>query len=552
MKIETLIKGGLYYDSVALMQAAKELSSMKGIIDSAVVMATAENKSIIKTSGLYTSDLHKASDNDLVIIVKADNGAIISKAFRKADEILKEKKKAVSSFLDTGKNARSLDNAFEMLEGANMAIISVAGKYAGSLADRCLDKNLNVMLFSDNISLETEIALKKKAVKKNLLVMGPDCGTAIINGAPLAFANSVKRGNIGIVAASGTGLQEVSCIISNEGGGVSQGIGTGSRDIKKEVGAITFIAALRDLANDPNTDIILLVSKPPYPSIMKKIILAAKNIKKPIVAVFLGGTLKAKLRDNFYFAKTLQEAALKAVYIAKEGKPHQANVRIFDINTGIEKIAIEHSKNKNFREKYLRGFFTGGTFASEAQIVLKDIIGKTWSNVPLDKKYKLKNSLMLKENSIVDLGEDEFTLGRPHPMIDYSLRNKLIVSESKKADIAVILLDMVLGYGSNMKPIADILPALRQAFKNNRKLSIVASVTGTETDPQTRSKVVNALKKAGVVVADSNASASKLAGEILRHTCLKKSQVTGCKSPVTSCRSPVSSHRSPVTTRKKQ
>ncbi|MEA3307867.1 MAG: acyl-CoA synthetase FdrA [Elusimicrobiota bacterium] len=531
MKIETLIKGGMYYDSVTLMQVAKELSSMKGIIDSAVVMATAENKSIVKTSGLYTPDLHKASDNDLVIIVKAENGAILSKGFKRADEILKEKRKSVSSS-STNKTAHSLDNALEMIEGANMALISVAGKYAGSLAEKCLDKNLNVMLFSDNIALETEIALKKKALKKNLYVMGPDCGTAIVNGAPLAFANSVKRGNIGIVAASGTGLQEVSCIISNEGGGISQGIGTGSRDVKKEVGALTFLAALKDLQNDDKTDVILLVSKPPHPSVMKKIISAAKKIKKPIVAVFLGGEVKANLKDNFYFAKTLQEAALKAVYIAKDGKPHQAKVKIFDINIELEKIAIEYSKNKSSKQKYLRGLFTGGTFVSESQIVLKDILGPVWSNVPLDKKYKLRNSLNLKENSIIDLGEDEFTIGRPHPMIDFSLRNKLIVSQSKKADIAVMLLDMVLGYGSNMKPIEDIMPAIKQAFINNKNLSIVASVTGTETDPQTRSKVVNALRKAGVVVADSNASASRLAGEILRHTCLKKSQVTSLRSPV--------------------
>jgi FdrA protein len=515
MKIETLIKSGMYYDSVTLMQVAKELSSMKGIMDSAVVMATAENKSIVKTSGLYTGDLHKASDNDLVIIVKADNAGILVKGFKRADEILKEKRKPVSSS-SRDKNAQSLDNAMEMLEGANMALISVAGKYAGSLADKCLDKDLNIMLFSDNISLDVEIALKKKALKKNLLVMGPDCGTAIINGAPLAFANSVKRGNIGIVAASGTGLQEVSCIISNEGGGISQAIGTGSRDVKKEVGALTFLAALKDFASDDKTDVILLVSKPPHPLVMKKIILAAKNIKKPIVAVFLGGDIKVK-HDNFYVAKTLQEAALKAVYVAKEGKPHQAKVKIFDINIEIEKIAIEHSKNKNPKQKYLRGLFTGGTFVSESQIILKDILGNTWSNVPLDKKYKLKNSLNLKENSIIDLGEDEFTVGRPHPMIDFSLRNKLIVSESKKADIAVILLDMVLGYGSNMKPIEDIMPAIKQAFKNNKKLSIIASVTGTETDPQTRSKVVTALRKVGVVVVDSNASASRLAGEIIRY-----------------------------------
>ena len=346
--------------------------------------------------------------------------------------------------------------------------------------------------------------------------MGPDCGTAIINGAPLAFANAVNRGSIGIVAASGTGLQEVSTIISNEGSGVSQAIGTGSRDVKKEIGGRTLIQGLRALAEDNNTSLILIVSKPPHPEVLSRILDEVKKIKKPVVSIMLGGDAELPGKENFHCAHTLEEAALKAVCIAKDGNPHKAKERLFDINTEVEKAAVLAAESKTEKQKYLRGLFSGGTFVSEAQVILNEITGPLWSNAPLDKKYKLADSLKLKGNSVIDLGEDEFTVGRPHPMIDFSLRNQLIVSEGGNPGTAVILLDVVLGYGSNMRPLEDIVPPIRAAFKANKTLSIVASVTGTEADPQVRSSVVEGLREAGVVVMPSNASACRLAGEIIR------------------------------------
>lgn len=511
--IKTVIKKGAYFDSVSLMQVAKKLNSIAGVVDSAVVMATKENKGIIKASGLLTPEVMKAGDNDLAIAVSARTPAAAEAAFAAAEELLNKKPSRDASPGD--REAAGLEDAVKALPGANLAIVSVAGRFAGALAADCLEKGLNVMLFSDNVPLETEVELKKAAQKKGLLVMGPDCGTAIINGAPLAFANSVRRGNVGVVAASGTGAQEVTALISNEGAGISQCIGTGGRDVKLEVGALTFLQGLRMLAADPATEVILLVSKPPHPSILKKITSEIKRIRKPVVAVFLGGEIKDKVKDDFYPARTLEEAAYKAAALGKGQEAHKAKELIYDLNLKAGELARKEAAKKR-RSRYLRGLFSGGTFVGEAQVILPELVGKVLSNAPLDKALKLKDSLRLSGHAVVDLGEDEFTVGRPHPMIDFSLRDKMIASEAKNPEVSVLLLDLVLGYGSNPKPLYDILPALRGAFRANRELSIVASVTGTESDPQVRSKVVGALEAAGVLVMPSNAGACRLAGEIIR------------------------------------
>ena len=511
--IKTVIKKGAYFDSVSLMQVAKKLNGVPGVIDSAVVMATSENKGIIKASGLLTPEILKAGDSDLAIAVSAKTPDAAAAAFAAAEDLLNKKPAQAAGGGD--RKAAGLDEAVKMLDGANLAVISVAGRFAGALAADCLEKGLNVMLFSDNVPVETEVELKKAAAKKGLLVMGPDCGTAIINGAPIAFANSVRRGNVGVVAAAGTGLQEVTTLISNEGAGISQAIGTGGRDVKAEVGGLTFIQALKLLAADPSTDVLLLVSKPPAPEVLRKIAAEVRRIKKPVVAVFIGGEIKEKIKADFYPAKTLEEAAYKAACLGKGWKITKAREIIYDLNLRAEELAKKEAAKKK-KSRCLRGLFTGGTYVGEAQVILPDLIGEVKSNAPLDKRLKLKNSMELSGHAVIDLGEDEFTVGRPHPMIDFSLRNKLIVSEAKKPEVSVLLLDLVLGYGSNLKPLDDILPPLAAAFKSNKELSIVASVTGTETDPQVRSKVVKALEAAGVLVMPSNAGACRLAGEIIR------------------------------------
>ncbi|MBI4655498.1 MAG: acyl-CoA synthetase FdrA [Elusimicrobia bacterium] len=522
--IKTIVKKGAYFDSVTLMNLAKDLRKIQGVDDAAVVMATPENKSILKSSGLYDAEtLAAASDNDLVIALKTKTNSGAETAAKKAEELLKPKSSShdmgVFKSGQAGHSIRAFDSleaALNAFQGANIALISVAGKYAGALALKCLYNNLNLMIFSDNVPLETEIQLKKTALKKGILAMGPDCGTAIINGTPLGFANSVRRGGIGIAAASGTGLQEVSCLLNNMGFGISQAIGTGSRDVKKEVGAVTMIQGLKALANDPDTLVIVIISKPPHPDVLKKIAGEIKKIKKPVVSVFLGGELKIPDKKNFYNVPTLEKAAMNAAVLCDAEKASAAKQNLYNAVSGIEKIAQKALENKTAKQKFIRGLFSGGTFASETQIILKDFISPVWSNAPIVDKWKLKNPLNLKGHSVVDLGADEFTQGRPHPMIDYSLRNSLIISESKKKEVSVILLDVVLGYGANMNPLDDILPAIKTAFKNNPGLSIITSVTGTETDPQVCSKVVQGLEKTGVIVMPSNAAACRLAGTIAR------------------------------------
>jgi FdrA protein len=467
------VRKGAYFDSVTLMRVGKEITSLPGVIDAAVVMGTKSNKAILHLSGLLDGKFKDAGDTDLIIAVKAKDEAAAKDALAAVDGLLKKR--------------AATESRSASLKDANLALISIAGRYAGDEAMRALEAGRHVMLFSDNVPLEKEIALKKFAAKRGLLVMGPDCGTAIINGVPLAFANVVNRGNIGIVAAAGTGLQEVSCIISNAGAGISQAIGTGGRDVKKEVGGIMFIEALKALAKDEQTKVILLISKPPHPAVLSRINKVLKGIRKPVVTMFIGAS-----------PGTLDDAALKAVALSHGKQPHE-----------IAMPTVRRCKLKP-RQKYIRGLFSGGTFCAEAQILLgKD----AYSNAPTDKSRRLKNSLKSQKNTFLDLGEDEFTVGRPHPMIDYSLRNKRILEEAADPETAVILLDVVLGYGSHPDPTSEFAGVIREV---SRKVAVVCSITGTDKDPQNRSKVAAALKKAGAIVMPSNAAACKLAGSIVQ------------------------------------
>jgi FdrA protein len=506
MTVVGQIKKGAYFDSVALMRVGKEITVLPGVIDAAVVMGTKSNKAILNSSGLLTAALNDATDTDLLVAVKAETEAAAQAALAAVDGLLKKK---VGSSTTAGGESHpvSLVGALEVIPGANLALISIAGRYAGDEAMRALENGLHVMLFSDNVPLEKEIALKKFARKQGLLVMGPDCGTAILNGVPLAFANAVTRGTIGIVAAAGTGLQEVSCIISNEGAGISQAIGTGGRDVKQEVGGIMFLEALKALAKDKQTRVILLVSKPPHQDVLNRITRMMKTIRKPIVTSFIGASPKRGCPS------TLEEAALTAVALARGQHPDEAVRRLAARDEEISRIAKREAGKRKKRQKYVRGLFSGGTFCAEAQILFSNMISNVYSNAPAGRSKQLKDSLQSQKNTVIDLGEDEFTVGRPHPMIDYTLRNRRILVEADDAETAVILLDVVLGYGANPDPAAELSSVIRQA---SRSVSVVCSITGTDQDPQNRSHVEAALRKAGAMVMPSNAAACKLAGRIIQ------------------------------------
>lgn len=510
MIVKGFIKKGAYHDSVTLMLVSKELTQTLGIENSGVLMASEQNKGLLKDAGLYLKEFDVLTDTDLVISVKAIDVEFADRAIQNAQNILKGLKTAISSKCS---GYRSLGQAVEALPGANLALISVAGWYAAFEAVKALENGLHVMLFSDNVSVEEEVMLKKLGIEKGLLVMGPDCGTAIINGVPLAFANVVQRGNIGIVAASGTGLQEVSSIISNLGGGISQAIGTGGRDIKKEVGGLCFIEAITALDNDPGTEVIVLISKPPSSCVLEKISQSIKNVSKPVVAILIGGRGEELEQAGAYAASNLEEAAHTAVALIKGKNVADSLFAVQLRNRDLYAKAKEMAAG--VKGLYLRGLYSGGTLCDEAQLIAKNLLDSVYSNTPLDNKFQLQDANISFEHTIVDLGDDEFTRGKPHPMIDFTLRNQRIIKDAQDPEVAVLLFDVVLGYGSHPDPVGELRPALMEARSRNPQMAMVCTVCGTGGDPQNKQKVELQLKELGVEVLPSNAAASLLAIHII-------------------------------------
>lgn len=518
MAVKGTIKTGEYYDSVSLMLVARALTELEGVDDAAVVMGTEENKQILAASGMLLDEFRGASDTDLIIVGKAAEDGKIDEVLKKAEELLLESKKKKASAGE--RMPKSIDGGLEEVPDATVAIISVAGRYAGDVARDALEKGLHVMLFSDNVSIEKEKELKEFGREKGLLVMGPDCGTAIINGAPLCFANVVKRGNIGLVAASGTGLQEISCIIGNQDAGISQAIGTGGRDVKKDIGGIMFIEGIKALEADEDTEVIVLVSKPPAPEVLEKVAEVVKGLKKPVVAILIGGDPEVMNAVGAKAAQDLEQAGLIAVALSRGESIDGIPAMLAERKEKIKQQATEEAAKMKEEQKYLRGLFSGGTLCDETQLMFKEEIGPVYSPSPIDPAFKLDDIWKSKKNTVVDLGEDEFTVGRPHPMIDFLLRKKRIVEEAKDPETAVILLDVVLGYGSNMEPGQELGPAIVEAKKiaadAGRNLAVVCSITGTYKDPQNRKQVEKELKDAGAIVMPTNAAASLLTVEIIK------------------------------------
>jgi FdrA protein len=364
---------------------------------------------------------------------------------------------------------------------------------------KALRLGLHVMLFSDNVALADEVALKRFAKERDLLVMGPDCGTAIIDGVPLGFANAVRRGAVGVVGASGTGTQQVTSLVHRRGGGISHAIGTGGHDLGKDVGGITMLHGLGLLARDADTKAIVLISKPPSPAIAREVIAAARKAGKPVVINFIGST-EDPSGGNLHLSRTLDDAASAAVALAKGRKPARASA---------SPVKVPRMKFKK-GQRYIRGLFSGGTFCYEASALL----GEVWSNAPVDPKRAIEDPWKSREHTLIDLGDDVFTRGRPHPMIDLRLRNERMLQEAADPQVAVILLDVVLGYGSHPDPAAELVPVLAKIGKKSGSPAIVASVCGTDEDPQGLERQEKALREAGVLLTESNARAARLAGAI--------------------------------------
>jgi len=518
LTVKTLIKTSEYHDSVSLMLVARDLADQPGVDDAAVVMATDANKSILDEAGLLTDEVQNATPNDLVIAVKAADARTAKDALAQAETLLAKKKGGDES---AEYRPKSIRGALSSYPEANVAVISVAGRYAADEAWEALTRGLHVLLFSDNVSLEDEIALKIYARDHGLLLMGPGAGTAIINNVALGFANVIPEGPVGIVSAAGTGLQEVSTLVAKNGLGITQGIGTGGRDLKKDVGGIMMLEGLKALQQDPTTEVIALVSKPPAPDVVKVILDQVAKSDKPTIVCFMGGELSAVDKvKNAIPARTLQEGGLLA---AKAAGAEIADIDrlIADETAALQKQAASLKGALKPDQKFLRGLFSGGTLCYEAQVIWREMLdAPVYSNAPLPGEPALEDSTHSVDHTTVDLGEEEFTVGRPHPMIDNDLRIRRLLQEAADPEVAVIIMDVVIGYGAHPDPAAELGEAILQAraltADADRTLHVVASVTGTEGDPQGLQHTVATLERAGVIVCGSNAAAARLTAMIVR------------------------------------
>ncbi len=514
MFLKSHLAKNTFRDSVYLMRLSATVREFDGVIEAEVIVGTDHNKKFLRSGGLWTEEIEKeAGANDLIIAVKAKNEAQAEEAIKRAlDELNKavERENLLGEFVP-----RTFETAVKNLPGANLVLFSIPGRYVQREAEQAIDAGLHMMIFSDNVSLEAEVALKKKALEKNLLVMGPDCGTAIINGTPLAFANEMRRGTIGVVAAAGTGLQEVSSLIHNHGEGISQGIGTGGRDIKAEVGGITMIQGLKALQADENTRVILIVSKPPDEKVMEKVLAVAALGNKPVVVNFIGGDAEKVRLAGCEPAATLEEAAAKAVLLAR-GEDAAKAKKAPEPNPDL--VAKEKSRFKT-GQKYLRALYSGGTLAYETLILLAERIDGIYTNLSFKGAKKIEDVYQSAQHTVIDFGEDEFTQGRLHPMIDPALRNNRIVEEAKDPETAIILLDLVLGYNAHPDPAGSSLEAIGEArsiaAKEGRHICFVATVCGTDEDIQNRSEQIAKLEKQAVIVFSGNAGAAAFTRALL-------------------------------------
>jgi succinyl-CoA synthetase alpha subunit len=507
-----------YYDSALLMLTSQEVKKTSGVHDATVAMGTAMNLDLLRSLGFDAAALAEATPNDLVIAVDCKSSESAAAAFAAAKQALSRKKTAA-----TGEGApaapTSLAAALKDEPDANLVVISLPGAYAAREARKALTSGLHVMLFSDNVPLDDEIALKRLGRSKGLLVMGPDCGTAIVNGMPLCFANVVRRGPVGVIGASGTGIQEVTCLIDRAGSGVSQAIGAGGRDLKNEkVGGSTTLTAIEALAGDDETKVIVIISKPPAKSVAEQVVAALERAGKPAVAYFVGATPEARRAGSLVrFAGSLEETAAMAVALAK-GKRYTP--RAFTLSDAeIESIVRRETRGLKPSQRYLRGYFTGGTLADEAWIAAHRATGAVHSNNQTDPEFILADPHVSVGHTVVDLGDDAFTVGRPHPMIDPSGRVERMMAERADGKIAVVVVDVVIGYGSHDDPAGALSPAVEAmraaARRRGGYLPVIASITGTDKDPQNFASQKAKLEVAGCVVMPSNHQACALATKIL-------------------------------------
>ncbi len=496
MIVKAKIIQGKYLDSVRLMLISQELRKLQEIKDAVAIVANKENRQILADTGMLVPEISSALETDIVIVIKAADETSAQAALIHAEALISEPTKSQTTGMQS---YRSIRAAASKRQDLDLCLISVAGKYAAREAAASISEGLHVMIFSDNVSMADELRLKQEALAKGLLMMGPDCGTAIINGCPLGFANHVPAGEIGIVSASGTGLQEVSVAIAHRGMGISQAFGTGGRDGKAEIGGLMLSATLDYLINDPDTKVILMIAKTPDPEVRERLWTQIATTAKPVVVNFLK-PLKVPKLPNMFYTHYLDHSAELACRLVQG-----FSVESIESDTEEEISTPKIGKNR----KYIVGLYSGGTLCYEAQQLYYETFGQyPPSNTPIDPACICDDPFHGRSDRFIDLGSDEFTVGRAHPMIDFSLRMKLLEHVSAQPDTAAILIDVVLGYGSHPDPAGEIVPILRSIDPG---ILVVCNVLGTESDPQNAIKQVQILESAGASVFTSHHTAASYA-----------------------------------------
>lgn len=494
--LNTVILKNNYQDSINLMLLTNTINDLDGVTMSQIMMGTDANKDILNNTGLLTPEAEAASPNDMMIVVDSEDEQIMEEVLPAIDTFLAD----LSAKGDDKEKpaAASWQEALTALPDANVALFSIPGEYGAAEMEKALKNGLHVFSFTDNVAIEDEVRLKKLAHEKGLLMMGPDCGTGIISSIPIAFTNVVSPGNIGVVGASGTGIQEVTTIIDRLGGGVVHAIGTGGRDLSDKVGAITVKDAIVALENHEPTDVICVISKPPAKEVRDEVVQLLQSISKPVVAIFLGEKPEAH-EGKVYLAHTLEETAQIAVDLANE----EAVKRNYFIKLDKPNVSTLD------KDKVVKGLYSGGTLAAEAGMLISEALN-------LEGLVKQEGYILHSHGyDVIDLGDDIYTQGKPHPMIDPEVRIQKIEEYAEDEQTGIILFDVVLGYGAHEDMVGALLPAIEAAQTKAKTaggdLYFVATVCGTTKDPQNYQDAVDRLKAAGVYVAESNAKAVQLA-----------------------------------------
>lgn len=495
-----IVRRDTYFDSVTLMLASRDAEEIAGVSFAAAVTATPVNVDLLEAQGFDPSG-KDLGPNDLVVAVRADDADAASAARQAIDERLSHTGDVATS-QRPGLAARSFRSVVRSTPDASIAFISVPGRFATAEVADALEAGLNVFCFSDGPSLEDESLLKRRALERGLLLMGPDCGTAIIDGVGLGFANAVTRGSVGIVGASGTGIQEVACLLDSAGVGISHALGVGGRDLNAVVGGAMTLRTLELLDADDSTEAIVVISKPPDAEVAARVVISAGRASKPVVLGFLGmDEPKIEAPANVTLARSLETAAERGARL---------------VGGAIDPaLPLPEQRTPGF----VRGLFCGGSLCYEAMQVVAESGRAIASNVPLRPEWRLADVATSEADTFIDFGEDELTEGRAHPMIDPSLRNARLEREAQDPAVGAVVLDVVLGYGAHPDPAADLARVIRVARdRRGDDLTVAVALCGAAGDPQDMAGQAAQLSAAGAFVTRNSAHAARVCARAVSPT----------------------------------